>query len=241
MKRSALIPGYILLAGIFALGAYSAVTGSQIVPGYSGLGIALFAGAVLVAGFWLHASKKAPDQVLTENATGMLLLTMPVRKKALHAAVLVAAAVAFFLLMQSAPERRLWFFQLGFGLFLVLALMALITLGRKVSLTLSSEGLDYTPFGVGVIAWRDIRSLHLKTVGQFQTIVLDVSAPGKYVSRRLLRRLFGQHFEVSAMIFGQEAEWLADQIKRRIVAFGPRSKASAVAPGSSHDTSTEAP
>jgi hypothetical protein len=241
VKKAHLIASYIFFAALFALGVYSAVTGSELVPGYSGLGIALFAGAVLLGGFWWRAKRQAPDQVSSENATDVIRLTMPFGKKLLPAAILVAMTTAFFLLMQSVPERKLWFFQVGFGFFLVLTLMVLSTLGRTVRLTLSPEGLDSTAIGVGVIAWRDIRGLRVKTFRQLQAIQLDIVAPEKYPPRTLRRRLFGQHFEVSAMVFGQETDWLVDQIKRRIVAFGPRSKASAVAPGSSHDTSTEAP
>jgi hypothetical protein len=149
-------------------------------------------------------------------------------------------AAAFYLIMQPAPERKLWFFQTGFALFAPLALIAVLTMGRRVSLTLTREGLDYTPFRIGLISWRGIRWFQIKRLRYFDAITLDIVAPERYRSRNILRRMLGEHFDVSPTVFGQDTEWLAYEIKKRITAFGPRSKASR-APNSSHDTSTEAP
>ena len=240
MKKLSLTAGYVLFAGMFVTGIYSAATGTQLVPGYDGIGIALVSGLVLAAAVWMRFKKTTAAMGVDGKATDVLVLAVPLRKRVVTAMLLIVLAVAFYLLMQSAPERRLWFFQASFALFAVLALIAVLAIGRRVSLTLSREGLDYTPFRVGLIAWRDIRGFRIKRTRYLDAIVLDVVAPERYRSRHILRRILGAHFEVSPTIFGQDTEWLASEIKKRIVAFGPRSRASRE-PSTSYEMSTEAP
>jgi hypothetical protein len=237
MKKGSLIAGYILLVAMFFGGVYSAVTGTQLAPGYDGIGVALFSGLVLAAAVWTQSRKTAAVAGVNTKATDVLVFVMPVRKRLMAATLLTGLSAAFYLLMQSAPERKLWFFQAGFALFAALALVAVLTIGRQVSLTLTREGLDYTPFRVGLILWRDIRGFQIKRLRYFDSIALDIVAPERYRSRHILRRILGAHFDVSPTIFGQDTEWLASEIKKRIVAFGPRARELS----SSFNTSTEAP
>jgi len=218
-------------------GIHAAVTGNQLVPGYDGLGIALFGGAMLAAAVWQQVGKVAHPDRPSSSATDVLILIQPVRKRMVMAALFVIVAVASYRLFRSSPDRLL--FQAAFVVFGVMALVAMLAVGQRVSLTLTREGLDYSPFRVGLISWRDIRGVQIKRLRYFDTITLDVVAPESYRSRHILRRIFGARFDVSPTIFGQDTEWVASEIKKRIVAFGPRSRPSP-APTSSHDTLTEA-
>jgi hypothetical protein len=210
---------------MFVLGIYSAATGSRFLAGYDGLGIALFFGAILVCATWMRSRTAASVARSSGQANEVLVLTVPARKRLILAAIFVALAVGSYLLMESAPARRALLFQLIFALFASVALMALIAASGRVSLTLTREGLDYTPFRVGLISWRDIRGFKIKRFRHLDAIALDIVAPEKYRSRHILRRILGAHFDVSPTIFGQDTEWLASEIKKRITAFGPRSRA----------------
>ena len=220
MKSAALIAGYILFAGMFVLGVYSAATGNRFLAGYDGLGVALFFGAILVCATWMRSHTASSVVLSSGQANEVLVLTVPARKRLILAAIFVTLAVGSYLLMESAPARRVLHFQVFFVLMASVALMTVIAASRRVSLTLSSKGLEHTPLGVGVIDWRDIRGFHVKRGDRLDCIKLDIIEPAKYAGGTLMRRLTGSHFEIMTTMFDCEPEWLADEIRKRIAAFG---------------------
>jgi hypothetical protein len=114
----------------------------------------------------------------------------------------------------------------GAVLFLGLPVLALFK-GRSASLELSPEGLDFSGFGTGPIAWADLRGATIKTTGKINYISLDLREPEKYLARRpnsvwhFLERLrLASPFSFSPPAIGADLELVHKAIQIRLSTFG---------------------
>jgi hypothetical protein len=122
-------------------------------------------------------------------------------------------------------ENRIWAIA-GVVMFIGLPVLALVK-GHSASLKLSPEGLDFSGFRTGLIAWADLRTATIKTMGKVRYIALELRDPQKYLARRPKSAWhFLEHFwPSSAFIFnppavGVESELILKAIQIRLSAFG---------------------
>jgi len=99
---------------------------------------------------------------------------------------MIGGAVGSYLLL-SQEVRSVWtllFAGAGICLALVTSLVVLMYLvyGR-IRLSLSDEGLDYSPFKCGPIAWQDIKGVDVRRFLSSDLISLELMEPEKYFAR----------------------------------------------------------
>lgn len=251
MKTALNILACLVMSGLFAFGIHAAVTADDTRGVQEGLALALFGGTLSVATMvWIVRQRSIGRRAVSSNVNERLLLQRSKSFKLAGVAMFTLLALSFYLFDQagSASERRAWLVPAGMWLFVGIALCALLMMFKSITLKLSPEGLDYSPFAVGVIAWRDVRGLQLRTLGRSELIVLDVSGPEKYktthrirrMSLGLDRRVLGSEFAILAESVAERGDLIADEIRRRIVAFGDGRARPHNSPHSSQATLPEA-
>jgi hypothetical protein len=242
------------MSGLLAFGIRVAVTADDPRSLQEGLGLAVLGGTLLVAvAAWLIRQRYAERRTISKDVHEHLLFRRS-RYFNIAAAVMFALiALSFYLLDQagSMSERRAWLLPVGMWLCAGVALSGLLLTIKRLTLTLmlSPEGLYYSPFAVGVITWRDVRGIQIKTLGRIELIVLDIATPEKYKSTHPIRRLswgldrkvLGSEFAIMADTLGEKTELIADEIRRRIKAFGKGRADSDVLPNPIQATVPEAP
>jgi hypothetical protein len=116
------------------------------------------------------------------------------------------------------------------GLVLFAALTVVSPLrGRRTCLRLSPEGLDYSEFKIGPIAWADIRSAEERSVLRSATIALHLYDEQKYFQRGFKRPPRGlgwtryvvpSEFLIPEAMFDVPVDWLLSTIQVRLDRFG---------------------
>jgi hypothetical protein len=145
------------------------------------IGFSLFFGSVLngaAVGFLRRRDVQYKDAANDAGAT--LRFCRPRRDAVtLFICCLFAAVGCVFLLFTDVPWFLSSFLLLGFG---GMAVAGLFTMSRRQprSLTLSLAGLDYSPFGTGPIAWRDIQRARMSG-GRTTVITLKLVDEAKYL------------------------------------------------------------
>ena len=99
---------------------------------------------------------------------------------------------------------------------------------RPGYLRLAPEGLDFSPFGVGPIPWKDIRAARsMWAFGRVQMVALDLDNEEVYQARRhglrwrfAERLLLSSSFTLVPPSFEMTCDMLAKAIEIRIAAFG---------------------
>ena len=136
------------------------------------------------------------------------------------------AAGTLMMALQDSTDITYWLCLAVFVFFAVL-----MPFGRRVTLTLSPEGFNYSLFKTGIIAWPDIRDARLQRYFLNRFIVLDLVEPDKYLSdehraalarRPHLMRRFSSPFLIQVVVLDAAPEWLLNVIRARI----PRSSES---------------
>jgi hypothetical protein len=169
----------------------------------------LFAQAANDASATLRLSRPKPDRLAIVvcgwlAAAGSVLLS-------LGSSELLPAAAAFFLA----------------ALFGGMAAFATFKLRSPVTLRLSPQGLDYSVFKTGPIAWPDILAVNPASVGRVKVIALKLADETKYLppSGRLPgswgnRFFLSTHFAFQSRAFGVSSKLIMRAINTRLSAFG---------------------
>jgi hypothetical protein len=116
----------------------------------------------------------------------------------------------------------------GLVLFAALAFASPLR-GRRVRLRLSADGLDYSEFKIGPIAWPDIQSVEERVVLRSAVIALHLSDEQKYFQRGFkrparglgwTRHLVPSEFLIPEAMFDVPIDWLLAAIKLRLDRYG---------------------
>jgi hypothetical protein len=130
------------------------------------------------------------------------------------------AAGTLIMVLKDTTDITNW---LVLSVFVVFAV--LMPFRPQVTLTLSPEGLNYSLFKTGTIAWTDVRDARLERYFLNRFIVLDVREPDKYLGnewraglarRPHLTRRFPSPFLIQVMLLDAAPEWLLNVIRARI-------------------------
>lgn len=222
---------HLVFGAILAVGLYWAVTTDDSKDMQGGLGLAILGATILVFLVVRRVRRKrATRRTLSQDVRDVVLFGYPMSRYLARAASFAALAVSFHLMSQvyDVSESKPWLLTAGFWVFAGLVLLALIEMRARARLSLSPQGLDYSWFRVGMIPWHDIRGLRLTGSHRDEMIALDVVARERDRYPSLRERLFGSfdrsplgsEFAITTKSFGEKTELVADEIKRRIEAFG---------------------
>jgi hypothetical protein len=160
------------------------------------IGIVLFFGAVSKGGaIALLRRRDLKYRQAAEDPAATLRLSRPKSDdRALLGWFSVATAGCVFMLLGGKESPFGWLapsvLLAIFGTALVMGFVALWR-GQRVSLQLSPQGLDYSRFGTGPIAWPDIRAAKLTKLFKTKVITLKLHDEAKYLQRsaRLARNV----------------------------------------------------
>lgn len=239
--------GHLTFGAILAVGLYWAVTADDSTGVQGGLGLAILGATILVSliarPVW---RKRATRRRASQNVRDVVVFGYPMSRYLARAAGCSALAVSFHLLAQ-VSERKSWLLSAGFWVIAGIALLALVAMHARTRLGLSPQGLDYSRLKVGVIPWHDIRGLRLAGEERDEGMVLDVVMRERptHFMERLLRGLDRttplSEFAITPAMFGETSELVADEINRRIKAFGKTRTSLDRQQDSPQETPTEAP
>jgi len=109
---------------------------------------------------------------------------------------------------------RLWAW-VGFVVFGAAA-VAIPIRRRFVTLKMSPEGLDYSSFSVGPIAWRDIAEASISRMFRTESIRLRVLDDEKYLGRRLRPMKAWLRWRIGVQDFDVSSQWLLKAIQLRL-------------------------
>jgi hypothetical protein len=220
----------VLLIAVVAVSIYLAVTGQ--IPQEKQ--ITLIGGAVLLAAimlggaFYKFRRKEGAALVGIDDANAVIQVSLPpIEAKAFTAMFLFAAIGCGIMILGDDLDGgdQIWPWC---GLLLFGGLSAFFLFRKQtVSLRLSPEGIDYTVFKTGTIAWRDIQAVAIKTMGKINYIALDLRNPQDYLARRpksfwhLLEHLpLAKPFTFSPPSAGVSPESIVKAIEVRLSTFG---------------------
>jgi hypothetical protein len=146
----------------------------------------------------------------------------------LMGALLMASACAYALASGSPDDGTHGLAAAGLLIFVGMAL-SVILLHSTMSLKLSPEGLDFSGFKCGPIAWRDISAVAIERVFRTYVVAIQVRDEEKYVQRGFRRlglrwswtRIFASApFSLPSGMFDVSPEWLRRAIQIRLDYFG---------------------
>jgi hypothetical protein len=110
-----------------------------------------------------------------------------------------------------------------------IALIVFPIFGRMSTLKLSPQGLDYSGYACGSIAWPDIESVEADYVSRTFIVTLRLRDEEKYIQRglrgiglrrRWVRRLLWSPFSIPTIMFNVSPRWLRRAIQVRLNHFG---------------------
>jgi hypothetical protein len=116
------------------------------------------------------------------------------------------------------------------GLLVCVSVLVGVPFHRRTNLLkLSPRGLNYSGFGCGPIAWRDITVAEVEYVWRSWVVTLHVRNEENYIQaglkgigvrRRWLRRVLWSPLSIPSLMFNVSPEWLRRVIQVRIDHFG---------------------
>jgi hypothetical protein len=213
----------VFLMGVAAAGTYFA---PEVHPG--GLAIGLFYGALAPFALgrlvshtaWKHRhSYRDPRSQLVINRSWFSSACY------LVALLMLAGACVYGPVLNGPDDFAHFVGLLGLAAW-ALAVLAVSRSQISTALILSSEGLNYTPFKVGTIAWSDIRAAEIACAKQGYVIALHIPDEDKYIRRGFTRipkwmKVFVPSlFMVPNATFGVSPKWLRTAIQVRLDHFG---------------------
>lgn len=231
MKRLLRLRDFLVLGALVAFGIYLIVAGDSAEKRYAGIGSVILFGTLLgFAYFSARDEDRAPVLRRTEDPREALELSDSGRDNTWMAAAFAAMAIGYFIFGRSDRTSG-WnglVLPIGIAFFSGMALYALRTREKPTALKLSPDGIDYSDFGVGAISWHDIGGVALGKMGRDEVIILDVVDPHKYQARKAGSSGVGRRrsvpsgfdFTIRAGRFTGDTELLADEIRKRVLAFG---------------------
>lgn len=193
-------------------------------------GVVAFAIGFLVNPFPWRARRAARDP----NAELAMATPLTMLVGMIVALLLVASACAYVLASGpgSSAERGM---AIGGLILCLLGLIGAPRIRRRHSLRLSSHGLDYSGFGCGPIAWRDIALAEVDYRWRSWVVTLEVSDEEKYFQRglagfgrrsRWVRHLLWSPFSIPVLVFNVSPEWLRRAVQIRVDHFSNSGTAS---------------
>lgn len=230
LRRIARVVMVATLIAVVAELIHMAVTGQVLADKQLGMiGGAIFIVAVVFAAVF-SSRRKRPLQLssLVDDPHAIILVVpSPVDMKVLSFSFLVAGFGCALIALETTAELedRIWPLA-GVVLFVALPVVGLVR-RHSVSLKLSPEGLDFSGFRTGLIAWADVRAATIKSMGKVRYIALELRDPQKYLARRpksawhVLEYVWpSSTFTFSPPAVGVEEEVILKAIQIRLSAFG---------------------
>jgi hypothetical protein len=201
-----------------------------------GLSLTLLASALVCVACTMVAINKLVSTTARSHAAAAadpgatLLLTRSWFSLALMMAMCAALAGACALGLAAGIAGPFWRAATWAGLVLFAAVAVVSPLrGRRTWLRLSPEGLDYSEFKIGPIAWGDIQSAEEGTVLRSGVIALHLSDEQKYFQRGFkrpprglgwTRHMVPSEFLIPEAMFDLPVDWLLSAIQVRLDRFG---------------------
>lgn len=192
------------------------------------IGGAVFVAAIIFGGvFFRFRRKEVLPLGMIDDPNAIIQIDLPPSEAKAFTAMFLFAAIGCGVMilggLDGGDQVWPWVGLLLFGGLSMLSLFRRPT----VSLRLSPEGIDHTGFKTGPIAWRDIQSATIKTMGRISYISLDLRNPQEYLARRprsfrhLLERLpLSKPFVFTPPSAGVSPESIVRAIEVRLSAFG---------------------
>jgi hypothetical protein len=189
------------------------------------IGGAILMTAIILGGAFLKFRRKRdPEPELINDPNAVIQIGLPGIETVVFATMMLFAAIGCTIMifgggLDSVDQMWAWAGVLLFG-----GLTVFLALRRQqISLRLSPEGIDYTVFRTGPIAWRDIQAATISTTGKLKQVALDVRNPQKYLARR--SRSFWSFLEQKPFTFsppssGVSPESIVKAIEVRLSTFG---------------------
>jgi hypothetical protein len=203
-------------------------TGTSDTHRSTAIGSALIVGGLITFGivsYIRHGDRRLYEAASNPAAT---LRVAHLRWKRIATAIcsLMAAAGSAVILFDDTASASFRSSAAGCAAIFGFFAFGLLALRHSASLVLSPEGLDYSVFGTGPIAWSDIRGVGLKRRFESQLIALDVAREGQYQRRRAQSRPGGRvrldEFTFSPTVVDLDPDIVLRAIEVRISTFGRR-------------------
>lgn len=217
--------GWILMAIVSALfvvgGAVMAVSATSAQDRLMPLaGIAFFGSALLIAVVKLRQSRSWLGSTAADFPDRTIVFRRTPAQTAVWIVIFAGMAISGGLMLFAEPDS----IKTQVAAWIIIAAGVAGPIGfllRPVRLTLSPDGLDYSGFKIGPIAWGDILGVELKPNALGQFVALRIRNQEKYFSRGFpsgLRAIAWDDapFRIDAQQLGAPALEIADAIALRV-------------------------
>lgn len=182
-------------------------------------GVVAFAIGFLVNPFPWCARRtiRDPNAELTVTAPLSLIVGLGV-------ALLLVASSCVYVLLSGSTDNLERGMAIGGLILCLFAIPGAALVRRRNWLKLSPHGLDYSGFGCGPIAWRDIALVEVDYRWRSWVVILDVRDEEKYFQRglkgfsrrRWLRHFIWSPFSIPTLVFNVSPQWLRRAVQTRL-------------------------